>query len=38
MDMVGWVGQGWRWWMICMRGKNFMSGDASALPECEVIH
>ena len=34
------VGQGWRWWIVCMRTKPLgvgrMSGDAMALPECNV--
>ena len=42
MDMMAWCGQGWRWWVICIRykakGIGRMSGDAGALPECEVIH
>ena len=33
--------QGWRWWIVCMRGKakwvGRMSADAGAFPECEVI-
>ena len=38
-DWLG-VGQGWRWWMVCMRDKarrvGRMTGDAGAHRKCEV--
>ena len=40
MAMEDWVGQEWRWWLIGMQNEarlvGHMSGDAVALPECDV--
>ena len=41
MAKVGWLGQGWRWWMVCIRDKamgvGLISGDVGAFPESDLI-